>query len=66
MYTDSQLKEQKQMQKKLDKLQEKYVATFKEHKLITKDRDTFMQILSQIFNEEPYKLDPRAMGTLIH
>ena len=39
------LKELKSLNKKLDRLQEKYVSTLKETKLIQRDRDTFVGIL---------------------
>ena len=47
---------------KLTKLEEKYVKIYKEHKLMSKDRDTFYKILSIIFGQEPYILPDKPMG----
>jgi 3-methyladenine DNA glycosylase/8-oxoguanine DNA glycosylase len=45
-------KELKNVQKKLKKVEEKFVEIHKEHKLIAKDRDTFIQLLKTIFSKQ--------------
>jgi len=40
----------KSQSNKLVKLEAKYVKVFKENKAITKDRDSFINILRQIFD----------------
>ncbi|CAD8168612.1 unnamed protein product [Paramecium pentaurelia] len=56
------IKENKTITKKLDKLSEKYVQTYKEYKLIAKDRDTLFQAISSILNDELYKFEQKPLG----
>ncbi|CAD8150083.1 unnamed protein product [Paramecium octaurelia] len=56
------IKENKTITKKLDKLSEKYVQTYKEYKLIAKDRETLFQAISSILNDEIYKFEQKPLG----
>ncbi|CAD8061749.1 unnamed protein product [Paramecium primaurelia] len=56
------IKENKTITKKLDKLSEKYVQTYKEYKLIAKDRETLFQAISLVLNDEIYKFEQRPLG----
>ena len=46
-------KELKTLQKKLDKVEEKFFQTQKQQKALLKDRDTFVALLKIIFSEMP-------------
>ena len=46
-------KELKTLQKKLDKVEEKFFQTHKQQKALLKDRDTFVALLKIIFSEMP-------------
>ncbi|CAK80411.1 unnamed protein product (macronuclear) [Paramecium tetraurelia] len=56
------IKENKTITKKLDKLSEKYVQTYKEYKLIAKDRETLFQAISSVLNDELYKFESKPLG----
>ncbi|CAD8161499.1 unnamed protein product [Paramecium pentaurelia] len=56
------IKENKTITKKLDKLSEKYVQTYKEYKLIAKDRETLFQAISLVLNDEIYKFEQKPLG----
>ncbi|CAD8080178.1 unnamed protein product [Paramecium sonneborni] len=56
------IKENKTITKKLDKLSEKYVSTYKEYKLIAKDRETLYQTISLVLNDEINKFEQKPLG----
>ncbi|CAD8133568.1 unnamed protein product [Paramecium pentaurelia] len=56
------IKENKTITKKLDRLSEKYVQTYKEYKLLAKDRESLFQAIQFALSEQQYKFEQKPLG----
>ncbi|CAK80101.1 unnamed protein product (macronuclear) [Paramecium tetraurelia] len=56
------IKENKTITKKLDRLSEKYVQTYKEYKLLAKDRESLFQAIHFALSDQQYQFEQKPLG----
>ncbi|CAD8176046.1 unnamed protein product [Paramecium octaurelia] len=56
------VKENKTITKKLDRLSEKYVQTYKEYKLLAKDRESLFQAIHFAVSDQQYQFEQKPLG----